>query len=134
MAEVKWKVALYLDERASGEQREALTKIFSGQAGGHLGRIAQHIGEVLGVRSVPIEYQADGKRRSVRVGNVADATIQAIAAPAGDVTVSGHPLAIAPGFPAVAARSERLRYQDHGYSWEISKKNGFYSPFQYANG
>jgi hypothetical protein len=134
MAEVKWKAALYLDERASGEQREALTKIFSGQAGGHLGRVAQHIGEVLGVRSVSIEYRADGKRRSVRVGNVADATIQAIEGPAGEVTVSGHPLAIAPGFPAVASRSEKLRYQDHGYSWEVSKRNGFYSPFQYANG
>ena len=48
MAEVKWKAALYLDERASEEQRQALTKIFSGQAGGHLGRIAQHVGEVLG--------------------------------------------------------------------------------------
>jgi hypothetical protein len=134
MAEVKWKAALYLDERASGEQREALTKIFSGQAGGHPGRVAQHVSEVLGVRSVPIEYRADGKRRSVRVGSVADAAIQAIEGPAGEVTVSGHPLAIAPGFPAVAARSERLRYQDHGYTWEISKKNGFYSPFQYANG
>ena len=71
---------------------------------------------------------------SVRVGNVADAAIQAIDGPAGEVTVSGHPLAIAPGFPAVASRSERLRYQDHGYTWEISKKNGFYSPFQYTNG
>jgi len=134
MLEVKWKAALYLDQRASEEQREALTKIFSGQAGGHPGRIAQHIGQVLGIQSVPIEYQADGKRRSVRVGNVADATIEAITGQAGDVTISGHPLAIAPGFPAVAARSEKLSYQDHGYGWEISQKNGFYSSFQYANG
>ncbi|HKV53840.1 MAG TPA: DUF1326 domain-containing protein [Candidatus Binataceae bacterium] len=134
MAKVKWKAGLYLDERASGEQREALTKIFSGQAGGHLGRVAQHIGEVLGVRSVSIEYRAEGKRRSVRVGNVADAAIQAIEGPAGEVAVSGHPLAIAPGFPAIVSRSEKLHYQDHGYSWEISERNGFYSPFQYANG
>ena len=134
MAEVKWKAALYLDERASQAQRDALTRIFSGQAGGHPGRVAQHIGEVLGVQSVPIEYRADGRRRSVRVGKVADASIQALEGPAGEVTVSGHPLAIAPGFPAVASRSEKLRYQDHGYSWEISKKNGFYSPFQYTNG
>jgi hypothetical protein len=133
MAEVKWKAALYLDERASGEQREALTKIFGGQAGGHPGRVAQHIGEVVGVRSVPIEYRGEGKQRSVRVGNVADAAIEAIGGPAGDVTVSGHPLAIAPGFSAVVARSEKLRYQDHGYSWEISKRNGFYSAFQYTN-
>ncbi len=134
MAEVKWKAALYLDARASQAQRDALTRIFSGQAGGHPGRVAQHIGEVLGVQSVPIEYRADGKRRSVRVGKVADATIQGLEGPAGEVTVSGHPLAIAPGFPAVVSRSEKLRYQDHGYSLEISKKNGFYSPFQYTNG
>ncbi len=134
MAKVKWKAALYLDERASRDQQEALTKIFSGQAGGHLGRIAQHIDQLLGVRSVAIEYRAEGKRRSIRVGNVAEATIQALEGPAGDVTVSGHPLAIAPGFPAVAARSDKLRYRDHGYSWEISHKNGFYSPFQYSNG
>lgn len=133
MAEVKWKAALYLDERATAEQKQALTQVFAGQAGGHPGRISQHIGEVLGVRSVPIDYRADGKRRSVRVGEVADATIQAIEGPQGDVTVSGHPLAIAPGFAAVAARSEKLRYEDHGYRWEISKRNGFYSPFRYAN-
>ncbi|HZP44397.1 MAG TPA: DUF1326 domain-containing protein [Candidatus Binataceae bacterium] len=133
MAEVKWRAALYLDESAAAPQREALTQIFTGQAGGHPGRIAQHIGELLGVANVPIEYRAEGKRRAVRVGKVADATIQAIATPAGEVTVSGHPLAIAPGFPATAARSEGLRYQDHGYSWEISKKNGFYSAFHYRN-
>ena len=134
MAEVKWKAALYLDDRASAEQQQALTRIFSGQAGGHPGRVAQHIGEVLGVRSAPIEYRAEGKQRSVRIGDVADATIQGLEGPAGEVTVSGHPLAIAPGFPAVAARSEKMRFQDHGLRWELSKKNGFYSPFQYSNG
>ncbi len=134
MAEVKWKAALYVDERASAAQREALTKIFGGRAGGHLGRIAQHVGEVLEMRNISIEYRTDGKQRSVRLGNVADATIQAIEGPAGDVAISGHPLAIAPGFPAVVARSERLHYQDHGYRWEISKRNGFYSPFEYTSG
>ena len=36
MLEVKWKVALYVDERANQGQQDALTQIFSGQAGGHL--------------------------------------------------------------------------------------------------
>ncbi len=133
MAQVKWKAALYLDEKASEAQKQALTMIFGGQAGGHMGRIATHVGEILGVRSVPIEYMAEGKRRSIRVGNIANATIEALAGPSGDVTVSGHPLAIAPGFPAVAGRSESLRYQDYGLNWEISGKNGFYSAFQYAS-
>ena len=30
----KWKVALYLDQTATAEQSDALTRIYSGQAGG----------------------------------------------------------------------------------------------------
>ena len=35
MAAKDWTAVLYLDERADPTQREALTAIFSGQAGGH---------------------------------------------------------------------------------------------------
>jgi hypothetical protein len=45
----KWKIALYLDEKANNDQREALTKIFTGQVGGEffaemLSRIRRNIG------------------------------------------------------------------------------------------
>lgn len=132
MAEVAWNAALYLDERADDAQRDALAQIFAGQVGGHPERLSQHIGKVLGVASVPIEYRADDRNRSVRIGDVGAAEIQAIDGPEGTVTVSGHPLCIAPGYPAVVARSERMHYADHGYRWEISGGNGFYSPFHYA--
>jgi hypothetical protein len=66
MLEVKWKVALYVDERANQDQRDALTQIFSGQASGHLASVAPLIGEVLGVKAVPIEYRSEGRRRSLR--------------------------------------------------------------------
>ena len=55
MIEVDWKVALYVDNRANDAQQEALTLIFSGQAGGHFAGIAQHVGEVMGVSSADIE-------------------------------------------------------------------------------
>ena len=48
MLQTKWKVALYMEERASEEQRQALTKIFAGQARGHLANLVPCIGEVLG--------------------------------------------------------------------------------------
>ena len=73
MLKTKWQVALYLDQRATAPQSEALGKIFSGQAGGHLANVAPLIGEVLGVKSAPIEYQAEGKRRSLRIGEIASA-------------------------------------------------------------
>ena len=132
MLEVKWNAAVYLDEKANEAQKDALLKIFSGQAGGHPSLLAAHIGNVLGVRSVAIDYQAQGKKRSLRINDIAEAEIEAIEGQGGsEVTVTNHPLCVAPGHSAVTARSKRLLFNDHDLSWDISDKNGFYSPFSY---
>ncbi len=132
MAEVPWQVALYLDETANPDQGNALAQIFSGQAGGHPARLGQHIGEVLGVAHTAIDYQAEGKRRSLHIDGIVEAEIEAVGGQNGaDVTIDSHPLCIAPGYPVVVARSKKLSYQDHGLQWELSDKNGFYSPFSY---
>lgn len=132
MAKVKWRAALYFDQKASEKQKDALTQIFTGQAGGHPGMLVSHVGDVLGIKQVPIEFTADGKRRSLKISDVAEADIEAIEGQGGaDVSIDGHPLCIAPGYKAVVAKSGRLNYQDHGLHWEISGKNGFFSPFSY---
>ena len=58
MLQVKWKVALYVDEQANQGQQDALTQIFSGQAGGHLAGLAPLIGEVLGVYLSSVHHMA----------------------------------------------------------------------------
>ncbi len=132
MHETKWKAALYVDERASDQQRESLVQIFAGKAGGHPARLGAHIGEVLGVKSVPIEYRREGKRRELRIGTVGAVDIESIEGAGGsEVTVNGHPLCIAPGFPAVVAKSKGVRYQDYGLQWTLSDRNGLHSPFHY---
>src|SRR6201997_3552999 len=83
MLEVKWKVALYIDERANQDQQDALTQIFSGQAGGPVAGFAPFIGEVLGVKTAAIEYRAEGKRRSIRLGDIAEAEIDGLPGPDG---------------------------------------------------
>lgn len=132
MLQTKWRVALYLDERANERQRDALGKIFSGQAGGPLGALGPLIGEVMGVKPAAIDYKVTGRQRSVKIGGVADMEIAAMDGQNGaDITISNHLLTPVPGFPAVVARSTRLNYHDHGFQLEISQKNGFYSPFAY---
>jgi len=132
MLETKWRVALYLDETASEEQKNALTQIFTGQSGGHISNLVPLIGEVLGVSSVPIEYEASGKQRRLKIGDVAETEVEAIQDSGGsDVIINNAPLGIAPGFPLVVAKSKKLSYKDHGLECEISGKNGFYSPFSY---
>jgi hypothetical protein len=133
MAESKWDVAVYLDAKADAAQKDALTKIFAGQAGGHPSKLAAHVGKILGVASVPIQYSAKGKERSLTIPGIAETAIEGVEGQGGgEITIRNHPLAIAPGEPAVAAKSKRFDYRDHGLHWEVSSRNGFYSPFQYA--
>jgi hypothetical protein len=132
MLQTKWKVALYVDQKANDKQRDALTKIFSGQAGGHLAALGPLIGEVMGVKSVAIDYRANGKHRSLTIPQVAQMEIEALAGQGGqDVTLSNIPFTAVPGYPAVVCHSKQLSYHDHGFSVEVSQKNGFYSPFSY---
>ena len=134
MLQTKWKVALYLDERADAAQQDALGGIFSGKAGGHLAALVPLIGEVLGVKTTAIEYSANGKQRSVRIPNIAEAEIEALAGQGGGlVTITNHPFTPVPGEPAVVATSKRLKFNDHGISLDISGKNGFYSAFAYQS-
>jgi hypothetical protein len=99
MLEVKWLAALYFDETASDEQKNALTQIFTGQAGGHMANLVPLIGEVLGISSVPIEYETNGKQRRLKIAELAETEIEAIQDQSGaDVTINNAPLGIAPGY------------------------------------
>jgi hypothetical protein len=133
MLETQWRAAAYVDDRATDAQQGALLKIFGGQAGGHPARLASHIGELLGAAPAPIEFKMNGGKYSLKVGGIAEMEIEQMAGQGdGPVTVTGHPLCISPGFPATVAKSTKLLYRDHGMSWELSEKTGFFAPFAYA--
>jgi hypothetical protein len=53
----KANIAVFFDERASSEQRNALNMIFTGKAGGFMGEFAKLIGEVRGVEYAPIKFE-----------------------------------------------------------------------------
>ena len=60
----KWKIALYLDEKANNDQKDALTKIFTGKVGGEFfSEILPLVGEILGIKSVPIQFIIDDKNK-----------------------------------------------------------------------
>ena len=75
----KWDGALYIDERATKEQIDSLTTIYSGQAGGFFAVASNIIGKMLGEKSVPIEFGMDGKRRWLRIKDLLQLQIEGIA-------------------------------------------------------
>ena len=132
MHETKWKAAVYVDSRASPPQRESLLRIFGGQAGGHPAALAAQIGQMVGVKDAAITFRKQGKNYVVQIPAAVDTELEPLVGPdGGDVVVSNHLLAVAPGFPAVVARSKRSRITDHGWDWNLDGKQCMHSPFRY---
>ena len=129
----KWKAALYIDERATQEQKDAITKIYSGQAGGFFAAATNLIGEMLGVKSVPIEFGVDGKHRRLKLKDTLELDIDAIEG--GDKNresmLLNAPFTPVPGSDLALARSAKHNYNDYGIEWNNSSKNAFYCKFKY---
>jgi hypothetical protein len=75
MADGNWRVGLFMDEAASQEQAEKLGAVFSGQLGGPPEVLSPLFGEMLGIVTAPIEYEDDGRRHRVRIGDFAEIEI-----------------------------------------------------------
>lgn len=132
MQEVKWFGALYIDERANGDQRHALEMIFTGRAGGFPETLASFFERFNGVKFVAIDYRLVGKKRMISIPDILDVSIHAISGQNnGDTVVVGHPLSLAPGNPFIVAKSDRVHLNDYEWSWNFSGRAGGYSAFQY---
>ena len=136
MAEGNWSLAIYLDERADTGQREALQAIFSGQAGGPVAAFAPLVSTVLGVKSTPITFTKDGKRRAVQIPGTMQLAVNAVPTMKPDGSEAwlsiGHPFA--PDKLAAAVGESGSTYADYGMQWDNSGKNGHYAEIAWSNG
>jgi len=128
-----WRVAMYGDERATLEQRDALETIFLGRAGGFFGHWRQLTAEVVGVRWVPMNVERAGRKRTVRIGEVLDIEAEGIMGPqaASCTQLVNPPFWKGAPFPANLGRSSRFRYQDFDLHWEAPGKACSFSECHY---
>lgn len=127
-----WNAALYIDEHAADAQTEALTKIFSGQAGGHPGILAGFIGNIWGIQKTAMAYHEHEDTRSLTIPGIAEAEIRSVKGITGqDSQISNPPLCVVASHPSTVAKSTHYRYHDHGQNWEFSERNGYHSAFTY---
>ncbi len=90
---------------------------------------------MLGVKSVAIDIQREGREGSLRIAGVADVEIEALEGPGGaEATVRDQPVDLTPGHPMVIAKSKQVDYRDHGFHWEISGRSGLLGDFSYEGG
>jgi hypothetical protein len=126
-----WSWILYVDDRASAEQRDALEEIFSGRLGGDaLAHFpwAWKESRPLGVRSVPIEVDHTERRQWLRVHD--HVTVRIRDRFAGTETVS----CVIPGHDRAGEElvAEELRVEDDDLAFEFSGVCGYGSSFSYS--
>lgn len=131
MTDGNWKVALYLDDRATPEQSEALGAVFSGAAGGHLAAVAPLIGEVSGVAPASISFERNGTSLKATAGDVLSMESEAVAGMDGSTPplITNPTLGVVPQ-PVIQARAVDSHYHGH-WDAEFSGTNSFVTDFAY---
>jgi hypothetical protein len=137
MGKGNWSVGLVIDERATTAQRDAITAIASGAAGGPMAPLSGLIGKFLGAEQAPIRIERDGKKFTVTAGKLVDM--------AGEGAMGIDPNATEPmylentGHPVssrlAVAHASKSHVHALGLTWDDAsgKNNGHYAPFNWRS-
>ena len=137
MGKGNWSVGVIADERASSEQREAITGIASGAAGGPIAALSGLVGTFLGVESSPIRFDRNGVQWSVKAASLVDMAAEGAKGINPNATEplyldnTGHPAADR----FALARASKSHVHALGLAWDdvSGKNNGQYAPFAWRS-
>jgi hypothetical protein len=130
-----WKVAAYVDSKATPEQKEAILAAHTGKLGGPLADLAQLVSEMVGVYDVPIEFNMAEGKGTIRVGDAAQAEMQPYTDAQGRPTkLVDTVFSTIPGSPAYAGKATYFRSNvpQHDLSWEYNGRNAILGDFRLA--
>lgn len=131
--EGNWRELIYVDDRATDDQMEAMLDAFGGKMGGPLADLAQLIGEVVAVERAPISHTIVDGAGTLTVGDKVDCAMHPYTGPDGSVTTLNNSVfSTVPGSPAYVAVADRERIDipEHGYSWSYERKNAIQSDWK----
>lgn len=116
----RMRVALFVDDRASDEQANALIRAFTGALGGPLADLAQLVGEVESVQRAPITFTSEDGATQLDVGQALSVTMRPlIGSTRRVITIADSVLATILGTPAEIGKSSRFKLDLGGESFDL---------------
>ena len=137
MGKGNWSVGVIADDRANAAQRDAITAIASGGAGGPMSALSGLVGTFLGVESAPIRFDRDGVKWSVTAAGLVDMAAEGAKGIGPNATEplhldnTGHPAADR----FALAHASKSHVHALGLAWDdaTGKNNGQYAPFSWRS-
>ena len=130
--EGNWKAAVYLDDRVSQKQEDAILGVYTGKLGGPVADLAKLIGEVVSVEKVPIQFDVQGGKGTLKVGNAGYAELEPYKSASGaTTTLTDTVFSTVPGAPVFVGKSPRYTSKNEklGINLEMSGHNALQSTF-----
>jgi hypothetical protein len=127
-----WRVATFVDDRASDEQLQAILDAYEGRLGGPLADLAGLVGEVVAVERAPITHETRDGRGTLRVGEILSADMEPFRGPDGTTTTLHNSLfSTVPGSPAyvAVAHHHRVNLPQYGMVWSFEERNAIQSDY-----
>lgn len=122
MGRGNWKVAAYIDERATDAQYDALLNIFSGKARGNTGLFSMLVGEFLGAERAPVVFETEGNERRLMVGKVIQGAVVPVEGKGGEeIVVTNTEYWMGPDITVATATKGRVRA--HGRVWDFDGRS-----------
>lgn len=105
-----WKAVVYVDDRCSEAQQEALLAVFTGALGGPIADLAALIGEVVAVERAPMTFTVEGGEGMLKVGDVVEAHLAPFQGATGrTTTLSETVFSTIPGSPTFPGKATMFR-------------------------
>ena len=123
MSRGNWTAGLIIDDKASIQAVRALTRIFTGRAGGTTGLLSILVGKFLGVQQLPVSYELQGQTRVIKVEKMIDGAITPVRAARGhnEVVITNSEYWIAPDITVCQADKSRMR--GFGRNWDFAGRS-----------
>ena len=128
-----WKVAMFVDDRATDEQMQALVDAYSGKLGGPLADLAGLVGEVLDVRRASIAHEIREGAGTLRVGDFVSSEMAPYAGADGSVTTLQNTVfSTVPGSPAYVSKASKntVNLPEFGMVWSFEGRNAIQSDYR----
>ncbi len=130
-----WKVAMFVDDKASEPEADALVAAFSGKLGGPLADTASLIGEVAGVERAPITFDVQEGKGTLIIGGVAECVMEPYRGPTGQVTTLNESIfTTIPGAPAWVSKASKYVRKSSRFGlkdMDLQGKNAIQGTFRF---
>jgi len=133
MSRGNWTAGLFIDERASIQAVKALTKVFTGRAGGSTHLLSILVGHFLGVRQATITYELRGDTRVFAIDKMVSGAVTPIAGKDKNQPVTIHNSEYWVASDIVMAKADKSRVRAFGRNWDFAGRSAEICKLDWGN-